>query len=185
MLARTGCDRPTSTTLLCHSERSEESFPLRTRGRLRTMPSKEEKDKRSAVKNLFWARLQMFRCAQHDGCRGSSQRSERQTQCGQESVYVYFYTESSSIFRSPQNDKLLNCSQTPRQTGICNWRQHGKVKEKMFETAATCRDKHRLQPCEPKPRPAEARNTRPAGFGTKTTQRRPKQSLRTYNVRSF
>ncbi len=49
---RTGCDRPTSTTLLCHSERSEESFPLRTKGRLRTMPSKEEKDKRSAVKNL-------------------------------------------------------------------------------------------------------------------------------------
>ncbi len=50
--ARTGCDRPTLTTLLCHSERSEESFPLRTKGRLRTMPSKEEKDKRSAVKNL-------------------------------------------------------------------------------------------------------------------------------------
>ena len=38
---------------LCHSERSEESFPLRTKGRLRTMPCKEEKDKRSAVKNLF------------------------------------------------------------------------------------------------------------------------------------
>ena len=37
---------------LCHSERSEESFPLRTKGRLRTMPRKEEKDKRSAVKNL-------------------------------------------------------------------------------------------------------------------------------------
>ena len=50
--ARTGCDRPTSTTLLCHSERSEEFFPLRTKGRGRTMPSKEEKDKRSAVKNL-------------------------------------------------------------------------------------------------------------------------------------
>ena len=45
----------------CHSERSEESFPLRTKGRLRTMPSKEEKDKRSAVKNLFWARLQILR----------------------------------------------------------------------------------------------------------------------------
>ncbi len=24
---------------------------------------------------------------------------------------------------APQNDKLLNCSQTPQQTGICNWRQ--------------------------------------------------------------
>ena len=49
------------TDLLCHSERSEESFPLRTKGRLRTMPCKEEKDKRSAVKNLFWARLQILR----------------------------------------------------------------------------------------------------------------------------
>ena len=95
------------TDLLCHSERSEESFPLRTKGRGRTMPRKEEKDKRSAVKNLFWARLQMFRCAQHDGCSGSSQRSERQTKCSQESVYVYFYTDSSSIFRSPQNDNAV------------------------------------------------------------------------------
>jgi len=45
--------------------------------------------------------------------------------------------------------------------------------------------KSRLQPCEPKPRTAEARKARPAGFGPKTTQRRPKQSLRTYNLRSF
>ena len=60
----------------------------------------------------------------------SEQGGERQTKCSQESVYVYFYTESSSIFRSPQNDKLLNCSQTPRQTGICNWRQRGEVKGK-------------------------------------------------------
>jgi hypothetical protein len=51
-------------------------------------------------KNLFWARLQMFRCAQHDGWSGSSQRSERQTQCSQESVYVYFYTDSSSLCSS-------------------------------------------------------------------------------------
>ncbi len=40
----------------------------------------------SGAKNLFWARLQMFRCAQHDGCSGSSQRSERQTKCSQISV---------------------------------------------------------------------------------------------------
>ncbi len=39
----------------------------------------------------------------------------------------------------------------------------------MFGAAAACRAKHRLQPGEPKPRPAEARKTRPAGFGTKTT----------------
>ena len=31
---------------------------------------------------------------------------------------------------APQNDKLLNCSQTPQQTGICNWRQRGEVKGK-------------------------------------------------------
>ena len=37
----------------------------------------------------------------------------------------------------------------------------------MFGAAAACREKHRLQPCEPKPRPAEARRTRPAGFGTR------------------
>ena len=55
-----GCRRacPTAasespTDLLCHSERSEESFPLRTKGRVRTMPRKEEKDKRSAVKHLY------------------------------------------------------------------------------------------------------------------------------------
>ena len=39
----------------------------------------------------------------------------------------------------------------------------------MFGAAAACRAKHRLQPCEPKPRPAEARKTRSAGFGTRTT----------------
>ncbi len=83
------------TDLLCHSERSEESFPLRTKGRLRTMPRKEEKDKRSAVKNLST------------------------------------YTSIQILRRSaPQNDKLLNCSQTPQQTGICNWRQRGEVKGK-------------------------------------------------------
>ena len=58
------------------------------------MPRKEEKDKRSAVKNLFWERLQILR------------RS------------------------APQNDKLLNCSQTPQQTGVVNWRQRGKVEGK-------------------------------------------------------
>ncbi len=39
----------------------------------------------------------------------------------------------------------------------------------MFGAVAACRDKHRLQPGEPKPRPAEARKTRSAGFGTRTT----------------
>ena len=58
----------------------------------------------------------------------AEQGGERQTQCSQESVYVYLI----QILRrsAPQNDKLLNCSQTPRQTGICNWRQRGKVERK-------------------------------------------------------
>ncbi len=67
---------------------------------------------------------------------------------------------------APQNDKLLNCSQTPQQTGICNWRQRGKVEGKDARATAVCRNTIRLQPCEPKPRPAEARKTRPADFGT-------------------
>ena len=51
----------------------------------------------------------------------AEQGGERQTQCSQESVYVYLI----QILRrsAPQNDKLLNCSQTPPQTGICNWQQ--------------------------------------------------------------
>ncbi len=41
------------------------------------------------------------------------------------------YTFIQILRRSaPQNDKLLNCSQTPQQTGICNWRQRGKVEGK-------------------------------------------------------
>ena len=64
---------------------------------------------------------------------------------------------------------LFHCSQTPRQTGICNWRQRGKVEGKDARAAAVCRTTIRLQPCEPKPRPAEARKTRPADFGTRTS----------------
>ncbi len=41
------------------------------------------------------------------------------------------YTFIQILRRSaPQNDKLLNCSQTPQQTGICNWRQRGEVERK-------------------------------------------------------
>ncbi len=82
------CARPTPTALLCHPERKRIDERSECRGRLRTMPSKEEKDKRSAVKDLFWARLQMFRCARHDICGRSSQRGKRQTKCNQESIGV-------------------------------------------------------------------------------------------------
>ena len=36
----------------------------------------------------------------------------------------------------------------------------------MFGAAAACRAKHRLQPCEPKPRPAEARRIYKSPFLT-------------------
>ena len=121
--------RPESQAL-CHSERSEESFPLRTKGRGRTMPSKEEKDKRSAVKDLFGERLQILR------------RS------------------------APQNDKLFIVRKLRGRLEYATGGNASRYREKMFEATAACRTKHRLQPCEPKPRHAEARNTRPAGFGT-------------------
>jgi hypothetical protein len=106
--ARTGCDRSTSTTLLCHSERSEESFPLRTKGRLRTMPSKEERDKRSAVKNLStYTFIQILRrsAPQNDKTGRTARRTTRW-------------------------DQTIHCSQTPQQAGISNWRQRRKVEGK-------------------------------------------------------
>ena len=37
----------------------------------------------------------------------AEQGGERQTKCSQESVYVYFYIDSLSILRSPQNDNAV------------------------------------------------------------------------------
>ncbi len=55
-----------------------------------------------------------------------------------------FWARLQILRRSaPQNDKLLNCSQTPRQTGICNWRQRREVEGKDVRAAAVCRAKHR------------------------------------------
>ena len=41
----------------------------------------------------------------------------------------------------------------------------------MFGAVAACRDKHRLQPCEPKPRPAEARKHSPRWLRHENTSR--------------
>jgi hypothetical protein len=118
-------------------------------------------------------------------------------------------TDSSSIFRSPQNDNAvvalnhflsgthssarpgrlrgshLRCEPAPgarsktlkhslyivrKLRGRLEYATGGNAerwKEKMFGAAAACRDRIRLQPCEPKPRHAETRKTRSAGFGTK------------------
>ena len=81
------------------------------------------------------------------------------------------YTFIQILRRSaPQNDKLLNCSQTPQQTGISNWRQRGKDGGKRCSGRPQLAEINTgVQPCEPKPRPAEARKTRSAGFGTRTS----------------
>ena len=71
---------------------------------------------------------------------------------------------------APQNDKLLNCSQTPQQTGICNWRQRGEVKGK-----DRCSGRSQLAELNTgfsrasrSPAPRRLADTCPAGFGTRT-----------------
>ena len=68
---------------------------------------------------------------------------------------------------------ILNCELTlSRLRGKLEYATGGNAerwREKVFGPAMAYRAKHRLQPCEPKPRHAEARKTRPAGFGTRTT----------------
>ncbi len=65
---------------------------------------------------------------------------------------------------APQNDKLLNCSQTPRQTGISNWRQRGKVKEKMFGAVAACRAKYRRSAVRAEAPPCGGSQNSPRGL---------------------
>ena len=60
----------------------------------------------SGAKNLFWAKLQMFRCAQHDGCSGSSQRSERQTKCSQTSVSSAYRFFVALLLRMTKREEL-------------------------------------------------------------------------------
>jgi len=120
--------RPEYQALLCYSERSEESFPLRTKGRGRTMPSKEENDKRSAVKNLFGQGCRCF-AALNMTVAAALRKEEKDKRSAVKNLSTY--TSIQILRRSaPQNDILLNCSQTPRQTGISNWRQRGKVEGK-------------------------------------------------------
>ncbi len=131
------------------------------------MPRKEENDKRSAVKNLFWARLQILRrsapqndnavfalnhflSGTHSSARPGRLRGAR------------FQREPAPGARSKtlKCPLLVHCSQTPRQTGIVNWRQRGKVERKR---------------CSGRPWLIEintgfSRASRsPAGFGTTTT----------------
>ena len=61
-----------------------------------------------------------------------------------------------------------------KRCAICSQIYQRRMQAEFIESGAlrrviaVYRAKHRLQPCEPKPRPAEARNTRSADFGTRT-----------------
>ena len=60
-----------------------------------------------------------------------------------------------------------------KRCAICSQIYQRRMQAEFIESGAlrrviaVYRAKHRLQPCEPKPRPAEARKTRPADFGTR------------------
>ena len=79
---------------------------------------------------------------------------------------------------APQNNKLLNCSQTPQQTGMCKTGGNAeRWREKMFGAVAACRDKHRLSAGRAETPPCGGsqnlqipvlNGARPAGFGTRT-----------------
>ena len=62
-----------------------------------------------------------------------------------------------------------------KRGAICSQIYQRRMQAEFIESGAlrrviaVYRAKYRLQPCEPKPRPAEARKTRPADFGTRTT----------------
>ena len=150
-----GCAR--IQALLCHSERSEESFPLRGIVRKRPLRSR-----RSSI-----------RCAQHDGCSGSSQRSERQTKCSQTSVssayrfFVALLLRMTNCFLIVNSELcILNCSRLRGRLEYATGGNTERWREKMFGAVATCRAKHRIQLCEPKPRPAEARRIYKSPFLT-------------------
>ena len=85
----------------------------------------------------------------------AEQGGERQTKCSQESMRDNRESDSSSIFRSPQNDKLLNCSRLRSRLEYATGGNAERWREKMFGAAAACRDKHRRSavraeapPCE-------------------------------------
>ena len=66
------------------------------------------------------------------GARSSDQKEKEPAIIVMLSEAKHLFWARLQILRryAPQNDKLLNCSQTPQQTGISNWRQRGEVKGK-------------------------------------------------------
>ena len=81
-----------------------------------------------------------------------------------------FWARLQILRRSaPQNDKLLNCSQTPQQTGICNWRQRGKVERKRCSGRPWLTEINTgFSRASRSPALRRLADTRPAGFGTRT-----------------
>ena len=67
---------------------------------------------------------------------------------------------------APQNDKLFIVRKLRSRLEYATGGNAERWKEKMFGATAVCRDKHRLQPCEPKPRHAETRRIYKSPFLT-------------------
>ncbi len=157
---------------------SEESFSLANQ-RPRTDYAEQGGERQTKCsQESFWARLQMFRCAQHDGCSGSSQGGERQTKCSQESVcrrygfFVALLLRMTNYFLIVNCEFcILNCSQLRSRLGCAKLAATRLGKRELLFCVRFAKKRiaeSGFQPCEPKPRPAEARKTRPAGFGTRT-----------------
>jgi hypothetical protein len=85
---------------LCHSERSGSTNAARAETACGLCRARRRKT--NAVQSRIFSLAN-----QRPRTDYASQGRERQTKCSQESVYVYFYTDSSSIFRSPQNDNAV------------------------------------------------------------------------------
>ena len=104
--ARTGCDRPTSTTLLCHSERSGSTNAASAEAACGLCRARRRKTN-EVQSNICILTIQILRrsAPQNDKTRRTAIRTTRWNQ-------------------------TIHCSQTPQQTGISNWRQRGKVEGK-------------------------------------------------------
>ena len=117
MLARAGCDRPTSTTLLCHSERKRRIF----------FPCEPK-----TACGLFRARRRKTNEVQSNICIVSIQILRRSAPQNDKT--------GRTARRTTRWDQTIHCSQTPRQTGICNWRQREGDRGKNARAAAVCRN---------------------------------------------
>ena len=116
-----GCGRPTPTALLCHPERSESTnaASAETACGLCQARRRETNEMQSRIYSE-----QGYRCfaALNMTVAAALRKEVNDKRSAVKNLSTYTFIQ---ILRrsAPQNDKLLNCSQTPPQTGISNWRQ--------------------------------------------------------------